>query len=145
MNALKLCTKLAERVKRLGGNTLFVGGCVRDSILGVSAKDYDIEIYGIEEEKIDYLLLSVGANVLRVGRSFPVWKIWSEKMGQGDAIDVALPRREIKMGEGHMDFNIVLDPFMSYSDSFVVYDKRYWSRCFNGGNYRHLRWCSRLA
>ena len=64
-----------------------VGGSVRDALLGRESKDIDLEIHGIEADRLDAILKTVGP-VAAVGRSFGVFKV-----GPGDdPIDVALPR-----------------------------------------------------
>lgn len=85
-------------------------------MLGLVPKDIDMEVFGIPEDRIESLLARVGI-VLRTGRSFPVWKVWNSEMSQGEAIDVALPRREIKQGNGHTDFTVTLDPFMTFEEA----------------------------
>ena len=39
-------------MKALGGRALLVGGCVRDELLGIDNKDIDIEVFGVEPEKV---------------------------------------------------------------------------------------------
>ena len=97
---------IAEAVAAEGGRAYFVGGCVRDKFLGRENKDIDIEIYGIEADKIDAILRR-RFRVEVVGKSFGVWIL------KGCDIDVSMPRRERKVGEGHKAFEIDGDPFMS--------------------------------
>lgn len=126
--ALNLCREItrASRLIRWNGDAYLVGGCVRDAILGLAPKnyglvpkDYDMELYGIGRDRVIPFLESVqpGIRIKDVGRSFPVWKVWNDTMGEGAAVDVALPRREFVKGSGHTDFEVVLDPFMSFSDA----------------------------
>ena len=64
-----------------------VGGSVRDAVLGRPSKDIDLEVHGLEPERLEPALARV-ARVVAVGRSFGVYKV-----GHGAAaIDVALPR-----------------------------------------------------
>ncbi len=107
----ELIISLARAVRDEGGRALLVGGCVRDRFYGVEPKDFDVEVFGIHAEKMGRLLEGVAANVIRVGRSFPVWKIWNEEMGTENAIDVALPRREPKADA------VVLDPGMTFTEA----------------------------
>ena len=88
--------KLAEIVKQNGGRAMLVGGCVRDELMGVEPKDFDLEIYGIEPNKLREILDGFG-KVDAVGEAFTVYKI-------GQDLDVALPRRERKIGRGHKGF-----------------------------------------
>jgi tRNA nucleotidyltransferase (CCA-adding enzyme) len=108
---------IARQAKGAGGRALVVGGAVRDQILGITPKDADLEVYGIPEKEMEPFLEGLGAKVARVGRSFPVWKAWTPEMGQGEAVDVALPRREIKTGPKHTDFKTILDPSMTFADA----------------------------
>jgi len=76
----------------------FVGGCVRDEILGITPKEYDIEVYDIDPEKFDSLMAKLGAK--GVGKSFFVYK-WKN-------FDIALPRVETKVAKGHRGFEVSL-------------------------------------
>src|SRR5688572_11173791 len=95
---------LARAVAAAGGRALLVGGCVRDSILGHSSKDFDIEVFGLEQDRLGAILETFG-RVDTVGESFTVFRL-------GD-IDVSLPRRESKVGRGHRGFAVMGDPTLS--------------------------------
>ena len=97
--------KLAQTVRDAGGRALLVGGCVRDMLMGVQAKDWDLEVYDLEPAKLRGLL-DVFGPVNVVGEAFTVYKL-------GHDIDVSLPRRERKSGRGHRAFVIEGDPGMS--------------------------------
>ena len=43
-----LAKKIAIEVNKVGGSAYYVGGYVRDDILGIPNKDIDIEIHNIE-------------------------------------------------------------------------------------------------
>jgi tRNA nucleotidyltransferase/poly(A) polymerase len=83
-------------------NVYLVGGLVRDSFLGIKAKDIDLIVEGMP---LDDLLkhLSIYGNVDVVGESFSVIKF---KGGFNDTIDIALPRKDRKIGNGHKGFEI---------------------------------------
>src|SRR6267143_1451008 len=101
--------KLAAAVREAGGRALLVGGCVRDMLMGVEAKDWDLEVYGLEPAKLRELLDKHGpVNV--VGEAFTVYKL-------GRDLDVSIPRRERKAGRGHRSFVIEGDPAMSIHDA----------------------------
>ncbi|HIO21811.1 MAG TPA: HD domain-containing protein [Nitrospirales bacterium] len=104
------CDAVCELVRTNGGRALLVGGCVRDSALGLPAKDLDIEVYGIEAAALE-TILSRHFAINLVGQAFGVIKI------QGLPIDVALPRRESKHGCGHRGFIIDSDPQMDPVDA----------------------------
>ena len=88
---------------------MLVGGCVRDELMGIEPKDWDLEIYGIKPQKLREILDSFG-KVDAVGEAFTVYKI-------GQEIDVALPRRERKTGRGHRGFVVEGDPQMSFEEA----------------------------
>jgi tRNA nucleotidyltransferase (CCA-adding enzyme) len=75
-----------------------VGGAVRDRLLGVIAKDYDIECFGIEIEAFEAAMQHLNAQ--GVGKSFFVYKYHD--------IDIALPRTEKKTSHGHRGFEVTL-------------------------------------
>ncbi len=102
-------TKLAETIKENGGRAMLVGGCVRDGLMGSEPKDWDLEIYGIEPQKLKEILDSFG-KVDAVGEAFTVYKI-------GQDLDVALPRRERKVGRGHKGFVVEGDAQMSFEEA----------------------------
>ncbi|MDP0496875.1 MAG: polynucleotide adenylyltransferase [Verrucomicrobiota bacterium JB024] len=98
--------KIARAVKDAGGRAFFVGGCVRDALLGHASKDADMEVFGLDEAVLLKLLRhSFQVNV--VGRAFGVFKL------KGLELDVSLPRRESKQGTGHKGFAVTGDPHMS--------------------------------
>lgn len=102
-------TKLAEVVKQNGGRAMLVGGCVRDELLNIEPKDFDVEIYGIEPQKLKEILDGFG-KVDAVGESFTVYKI-------GQDLDVSLPRREKKVSRGHKGFVVEGDKDMSFAEA----------------------------
>ena len=75
-----------------------VGGAVRDRILGVECKDYDIECFGISVEDFEMAMDHLGAQ--GVGKSFFVYKYHD--------LDIALPRTEQKIASGHRGFEVSL-------------------------------------
>ena len=101
--------KLAETVKQNGGRAMLVGGCVRDELMGIEPKDWDLEIYGIEPKKLREILDNFG-KVDAVGEAFTVYKI-------GQDLDVALPSRERKVGRGHKGFMVEGDPQMTFEEA----------------------------
>ena len=94
---------IARAVAADGGRAHYVGGCVRDALLGSPATDLDIEVFGIDPERLRVLVERV-APVSLVGASFGVLKV------HGLPIDVSMPRRETKVGTGHRGFAIDADP-----------------------------------
>ena len=83
-----------------------VGGCVRDWLLGQPNKDFDIEVFGIDEEQLIAALKPWGRTDL-VGRSFGVIKLTTRV---GETFDFSLPRRDSKIAPGHKGFSVIVDP-----------------------------------
>src|ERR1043165_4823175 len=100
---------LAEAVRLEGGRALLVGGCVRDELMGMQPKDWDLEVYGIEPAKLRGILDRFGP-VDMVGEAFTVYKL-------GEHLDVSIPRRERKTGRGHRAFFIEGDPTMRVEEA----------------------------
>jgi len=98
--------ELIHKISSLGGRAFFVGGCVRDKILGLEPKDLDIEVFGLPVNVVRDLL---GSEAKFCGESFGVFKL-------GD-LDVSIPRREICVGESHKNFEVSCDPFMSFAEA----------------------------
>jgi len=99
-----LANDIAKRVSEAGGRAYFVGGYVRDGILGIENKDIDIEVHGIEPAILEGILDSVGTR-MAIGESFGIYNI------KGYSIDIAMPRKEENRGKGHKDFDICVDPY----------------------------------
>ena len=108
MTKFELATAVAERARDAGGRALFVGGWVRDRLLGRSSKDIDVEVYGLPADRLKALLGELGT-VNAVGESFTVYKV--------GGVDVALPRRESKSGRGHRGFTVTGAPGLALRDA----------------------------
>jgi tRNA nucleotidyltransferase (CCA-adding enzyme) len=106
--SLEIARGIAEAAAAAGGRALLVGGWVRDRVLGLPSKDIDIEVFGIDAPELRRILERFGA-VNAVGESFTVYKV--------EGIDVALPRRDSKVGPGHRGFEVTGDPSMSIEEA----------------------------
>lgn len=100
---------LAERIGQAGGRAMLVGGCVRDEIRNVPVKDWDLEVYRVEAERLEEILGEFGT-VNTVGAVFTVFKV-------GHDLDVSIPRRERKTSRGHRGFTVEGDPSMSFAEA----------------------------
>ena len=78
---------------------------MRDALLGLDPKDFDIEVYGISYDDLAAFLASRG-RVDLVGKSFGVVKFTAPET---DTCDFGVPRRDSKTGPGHRDFNAQFD------------------------------------
>jgi len=90
-----------------------VGGCVRDALLGLPQKDFDIEVFGISYEQLANALAQWGKTDL-VGKSFGVVKLTAPG---GAVYDFTIPRRDSKVAPGHKGFEITFDPEISPKDA----------------------------
>ncbi len=99
-------------LRSAGGRPRLVGGCVRDWLLGLEPKDFDIEVYGLDYEALGRALAPFGPTDL-VGRSFGVLKVRLD----GVEYDFSLPRRESKTGAGHRGFAIAADPALAEAEA----------------------------
>ncbi|HML45977.1 MAG TPA: tRNA nucleotidyltransferase, partial [Clostridia bacterium] len=105
-----LARAIAQDVRDQGGCAYFVGGLVRDRLLGRPNKDIDIEVFGLAPSALRALLLRRG-QVLEVGAAFGVFRLAHSDL------DIAMPRRETCRGVGHRDFDISVDPSLSLKDA----------------------------
>lgn len=108
LGGLDAATAVARAVDREGGRAFIVGGWVRDRYLKLASKDLDLEVYGLSAERLRSLLGTFG-RVDTVGESFTVFKVLG--------LDVALPRRDSKVGRGHRGFEVRGDPDMPIAEA----------------------------
>jgi tRNA nucleotidyltransferase (CCA-adding enzyme) len=107
-----LAVQLAKKVNEIGGAAYFVGGYVRDKLLGIPNRDIDIEIHNVTPYILENILKELGEVQSRtVGNNFGIYNI------DGYDLDISLPRKEKATGKGHKDFEIVVDPFLSLEES----------------------------
>ncbi len=104
---LEICRAAAAA----GGSVQLVGGCVRDALLGRRFDEFDLEVFRLGPNVLHRLLGALGYRVDQVGRAFSVARL------RGLPIDIALPRRERKVGKGHRDFVVDADPDMSVEEA----------------------------
>ena len=100
---------LSRAIHDAGGRALLVGGCVRDTLMGIAPKDWDLEVYNLAADRLREVLDQFGP-VSVVGEAFTVYKL-------GQDLDVSIPRRERKSGRGHKAFVIEGDPSMSVAEA----------------------------
>lgn len=110
MNDLDAINLVGRLVHAAGGRALLVGGCVRDKLLDLEPKDFDIEVFGLSPEKLEEVL-GAAFKLDLVGLSFGVIKLHNFN------IDVAIPRRETKLGLGHKGFKMEYDPTLSLTEA----------------------------
>lgn len=105
MDQKNMARTLAELVAAKGGRVYYVGGFVRDRLLGIENKDVDVEVHGITPETLEAILDGLGTR-LEMGSSFGVYGL------KGWDLDIAMPRQEEATGRGHKDFKVLVNPFI---------------------------------
>lgn len=81
---LAMARRIAEDVAAAGGRTYFVGGCVRDRLLGRENQDLDLEVHGILPEQLAAILDNLGERT-EMGRSFGIFGL------KHYDLDIAMP------------------------------------------------------
>jgi hypothetical protein len=81
-----------------------VGGCVRDGYMDKKPKDIDLVVEGLSMNEIKVLLAPFG-RIDEVGESFAVLKFVPSENKKED-FDIAVPRRDKKIGEGHKGIGV---------------------------------------
>ena len=110
-----LARALAADVAEAGGRAYYVGGVVRDGLMGVECKDIDIEVYGIAPTVLREILGRHG-EVLEKGASFGVLGL------RHSDLDIAMPRKERRTGGKHRDFDVSVDPMLSTEEASMRRD-----------------------
>jgi tRNA nucleotidyltransferase/poly(A) polymerase len=109
--------QILVEIKALGGKLYRVGGCVRDSFLGLTPKDIDYLVTGIELQEI-YDIVSKFGKANEVGKSFGIVTVTID----GESYDFALPRTEHSTGDGHKDFQVKTDKSLSVEEDIMRRD-----------------------
>lgn len=110
-----LAEAIARDVAARGGRVYYVGGLVRDELLGIESKDVDVEVYGISPTALRDVLSAHG-QLIEKGASFGVLGL------SHSDIDVAMPRRERRTGAKHRDFDVSVDPYLSVEEASMRRD-----------------------
>lgn len=95
--------KIAKLAQERGGRVYYVGGLVRDRILGKENKDVDIEVHGLTASQLEEILSQVGVPN-KMGASFGIYGLAHHE------IDIALP--QTRSGQGQKNPSAYADPFM---------------------------------
>lgn len=88
-------------------NLFVVGGSARDSMLNKPIKDIDLVCEGLSFSQIKDILEPFGKNEI-VGEAFSVL-IFKPKGHKGEPFEIATPRIDRKIGEGHKGFEVITE------------------------------------
>lgn len=102
-----------------GGHIYVVGGFIRNKFYNklnnanIPTKDIDILVRCLDEDKIIELLQDLGT-IKKIGISFGI--LMFKPNDQNETFEIALPRKEISIGEQYRDFEIEIDPNLSIEE-----------------------------
>jgi len=112
---LQLGKELSALVHQAGGRLIMVGGSVRDLLHKTSPQELDLEVQGLTLPTIKSLL-EKKYRLDEVGKAFGVIRL------KGLPVEIALPRTELKTGQGHKGFSITIDPYLPFEKAVMRRD-----------------------
>ena len=118
INIPKILIDILKSLQEIGAKPILVGGCVRDSLLNIPNKDYDVELFNIDNLNEVQTVLQQFGNVKYVGKSFGVLILSVNSLD----FDFALAREEKKIGQGHRDFEVITDSSLSFEQASLRRD-----------------------
>lgn len=104
----------AEIIAQNGGRVFRVGGCVRDSFMGVIPKDIDFSIVGMVKKNFKMLF----PEAEECGKSFSVFRLSID----GIKREVAFARTERKVGSGYKGFKVSTKPKITIEEDLFRRD-----------------------
>jgi tRNA nucleotidyltransferase (CCA-adding enzyme) len=115
MSVAELTEKsFAEIIAKNGGRVFRVGGCVRDSFMGVTPKDIDFSVVGMVKKNFKLLF----PEAKECGKSFPVFHLAIDGMKR----EVAFARTEQKVGSGYKGFKVSAKPKITIEEDLFRRD-----------------------
>ena len=106
----KILDPIFNELYKHGINPIVVGGYVRDFILNIKSNDIDIELYNVNLLKNVENILKKFGNVNSVGKNFGVCKLTYKNLD----LDFSLPRIDSKISQGHLGFNVEVNPTLDF-------------------------------
>lgn len=104
--------EFSEFIDSNGGTAVLVGGCVRDAIMNVIPRELDIEVFGIEINKLVSIVGNRFGEVSFVGKKFGVFRLKKFPF-----VDISIPRKETKTGDLHTDFSVEFDVNLPFHEA----------------------------
>lgn len=118
INLPNILIEILTALQDLGLKPILVGGCVRDYLLNLPIKDYDIEVFNTSQIEIVENSLKKFGKVNLVGKIFGVLKL---RVGDFE-FDFSLPRVEEKIGNFHKDFEVNTDINLTFKEASIRRD-----------------------
>ena len=84
---VEMAQRVAGAVANAGGRVYYVGGFVRDRLLGLDNKDVDIEVHGVSVSTLEGILDDLGERTT-MGVSFGIMGL------RHFGLDIAMPRSD---------------------------------------------------
>ncbi|SFM06517.1 tRNA nucleotidyltransferase/poly(A) polymerase family protein [Pelosinus propionicus] len=106
--------EFAQIIAENGGRVYRVGGCVRDSFMGITPKDIDFSIVGMVKKNFKMLF----PKAEECGKSFPVFRLAID----GIKREVAFARTERKVGSGYKGFRVSAKPKITIEEDLFRRD-----------------------
>jgi len=107
--------QIEQLIRRAGGRTWLVGGCIRDLMLGRQLRDLDLEISGLPPGQL-HALLTEHFSVQFVGKAFGVFKL------QGPPVHISIPSRMLTDNESAQGLLRQSDPDMDIDEALARRD-----------------------
>jgi tRNA nucleotidyltransferase (CCA-adding enzyme) len=104
----------AEIIAKNGGRVFRVGGCVRDSLMGLTPKDIDFSIVGMVKKNFKILF----PEAEECGKSFSVFRLAID----GIKREVAFARTERKVGSGYKGIKVSTKPKITIEEDLFRRD-----------------------
>ncbi len=106
--------EFAQIIAENGGRVFRVGGCVRDSFMGVTPKDIDFSVVGMVKKNFKMLF----PKAEECGKSFPVFRLAID----GIKREVAFARTEWKVASGYKGFRVSAKPKITIEEDLFRRD-----------------------
>ncbi len=106
--------KLSEEVRARGGQAFLVGGAVRDELLDLIPKDFDLEVHGLSSAEAESLLRPYRAEK-PAGKSFGIYTLPSSVSKM--KVEVALPRRDSQKSPVHNHLVVDVLPHLGLTEA----------------------------
>ena len=114
-----LISTFVLKIRACGGEAYVAGGCVRDTFLRRPCHDHDIMVTGLDVEKFEELF----PEAVKTGKGFPVYRLDLIIDGVEERqVEVALARKERKVGTGHNGFEVFFDKSVTLEEDLIRRD-----------------------